>query len=71
LGQSWNVLGLGGLWGVQTIAYFPFACQLIADVLARSDPRMEQAARNLGAGPWQVSAPSLCRSLVPAWPRPS
>jgi iron(III) transport system permease protein len=54
LGQSWNVLGLGGLWGVQTIAYFPFAYQLIADVLARSDPRMEQAARNLGAGPWQV-----------------
>src|SRR5215470_3311082 len=54
LGQSPNVLGLGGLWGVQTIAFFPFAYQLIADVLARSDPRLEQAARNLGAGPWQV-----------------
>jgi iron(III) transport system permease protein len=53
-GQSPNILGLGGLWGVQTIAYFPFAYQLIADVLARSDARMEQAARNLGAGPWQV-----------------
>ncbi len=25
LGQSPNVLGLGGLWGVQTIAFFPFA----------------------------------------------
>lgn len=44
-----NVLGLGGIWGVQTIAFFPFAYQLIADVLARSDPRLEQAARNLGA----------------------
>jgi iron(III) transport system permease protein len=54
LGQSPNVLGLGGLWGVQTIAFFPFAYQLIADVLARSDPRLEQAARNLGAGPWDV-----------------
>ncbi|MCC7451832.1 MAG: iron ABC transporter permease [Anaerolineae bacterium] len=54
LGQTPNVLGLGGLWGVQTIAFFPFAYQLIADVLARSDPRLEQAARNLGAGPWKV-----------------
>jgi iron(III) transport system permease protein len=54
LGQSPNVLGLGGLWGVQTIAFFPFAYQLIADVLARSDPRLEQAARNLGASPWDV-----------------
>jgi iron(III) transport system permease protein len=53
-GQAPNILGLGGLWGVQTIAFFPFAYQLIADVLARSDARMEQAARNLGAGPWQV-----------------
>jgi iron(III) transport system permease protein len=54
LGQSPNVLGLYGLWGVQTIAFFPYAYQLIADVLARSDPRLEQAARNLGAGPGQV-----------------
>jgi iron(III) transport system permease protein len=44
-----TVLGLGGIWGVQTIAFFPFAYQLIADVLSRSDPRLEQAARNLGA----------------------
>src|SRR6266852_5080225 len=54
LGQSPNVLGLGGLWGVQTIALFPFAYQLIADVLSRSDPSLEQAARNLGAGAWAV-----------------
>src|SRR5438876_3982672 len=53
-GQSPSVFGLGGIWGVQTIAYFPFAYQLIADVLSRSDARMEQAARNLGAGPWRV-----------------
>ncbi len=53
-GQSPNVLGLGGLWGVQTIAFFPFAYQLLADVLSRSDPRLEQAAHNLGASHWQV-----------------
>ena len=50
-GVSPNILGLYGLWGVQTIAFFPYAYQLIADVLAQSDPRLEQAARNLGAGP--------------------
>src|SRR4051794_4672361 len=54
LGLTPNILGLSGLWGVQTIAFFPYAYQLIADVLSRSDPRLEQAARNLGAGPWRV-----------------
>ncbi len=53
-GASPNILGVYGLWGVQTIAYFPFAYQLIADVLARSEARLEQAARNLGATPWQL-----------------
>jgi len=53
-GQSPVIFGLFGIWGVQTIAYFPFAYQLIADVLSRSDARMEQAARNLGAGHWGV-----------------
>src|SRR3977135_2961003 len=53
-GQTISVFGLGGIWGVQTIAFFPFASQLIADVLSRSDARLEQAARNLGAGPWHV-----------------
>jgi iron(III) transport system permease protein len=53
-GQSPIILGMLGLWGVQTIAFFPYAYQLIADVLERSDPRIEQAARSLGATPWQV-----------------
>ena len=53
-GQTISVFGLMGIWGVQTIAFFPFAYQLIADVLSRSDARMEQAARNLGAGSWDV-----------------
>lgn len=54
LGQRISILGIGGLWIVQTIAFFPFAYQLIADVLSRSDPRLEQAARNLGASAWNV-----------------
>src|SRR5881409_1573782 len=53
-GQTPIIFGLLGIWGVQTIAFFPFAYQLIADALSRSDPRMEQAARNLGAGSWRV-----------------
>lgn len=52
--QSPLILGRNGLWGVQTIAFFPFAYQLIADVLVNSDPRLEQAARNLGASAWTV-----------------
>lgn len=54
LGIRINILGIPGLWVVQTIAFFPFAYQLIADVLSRSDPRLEQAARNLGASAWNV-----------------
>jgi iron(III) transport system permease protein len=53
-GQTPMILGFSGLWGVQTIAFFPFAYQLIADVLARNDPRLEQAARNLGASTWNT-----------------
>src|SRR5207244_1095261 len=53
-GQTPIIFGLLGIWGVQTIAFFPFAYQLIADALSRSDARMEQAARNLGAGSWRV-----------------
>src|SRR2546430_7670783 len=49
-GQSPNIYGLNGVWGVQTIAFFPFAYQLIPDALSRTAPRLEQAARNLGAG---------------------
>ena len=75
-GQSPNIYGLNGVWGVQTIAFFPFAYQLIADALSRSDPRMEQAAHNLGAGSWRVfrtvtlplSRPGL-GAAIPAWSR--
>src|SRR5256714_1971746 len=64
-GQSPNIYGLNGVCGVQTIAFFPFAYQLIADALSRSDPRMEQAAHNLGAGSWRVF-----RTLTLPLPRP-
>src|SRR5438046_8328555 len=53
-GQSPHISGLNGAWGVQTIAFFPFAYPLSADARSRSAPRMEQAARNLGAGSWRA-----------------
>src|SRR5437588_12507265 len=53
-GQSPNIYGLNGVWGVQTIAFFPFAYLRIADALSRTAARMEQAAHNLGAGSWRV-----------------
>src|SRR5207302_8402179 len=45
-GQSPNIYGLNGVWGVQTIAFFPFAYQPVADALSRTAPRMGQARRN-------------------------
>src|SRR5256714_2321937 len=67
-GQSPSIYGLNGVWGVQTIAFFPFAYQLIADALSRSDPRMEQAAHNLGAGSWRVFR-TVTPPLSPPGPR--
>src|SRR5258708_39159943 len=42
-GASPNILGFYGLWGVHTIAFFPISYELIAYVLARSEPLLEQA----------------------------
>src|SRR5205085_8155826 len=41
-------------WSSDVCSSDLYAYQLIADVLSRSDPRLEQAARNLGATPWSV-----------------
>src|SRR2546428_2878505 len=53
-GQTPIIFGLLGIWGVQTIAFFPFAYQLIADALSGSDRGMAEGSRNLGGGPWRV-----------------
>src|SRR5438477_4435852 len=56
-GQTISVFGLSGIWGVQTIAFFPFAYQLIADVPHRCRVRLcrrrcpGRASRR--ASPWR------------------
>jgi len=49
-----NVYGMYGLWAVQTIAFFPYAYQIIANVLRNVNPTLEVAAADLGAGRWHV-----------------
>ena len=49
-----NVYGRNGLWAVQTIAFFPYAYQIIANVLRNVNPTLEVAAGDLGAGRWRV-----------------
>jgi iron(III) transport system permease protein len=50
LGLNVNIFGWPGLWLVQTVAFFPYAALIIAQVLERINPTLEHAARNLGAG---------------------
>jgi spermidine/putrescine transport system permease protein len=60
---SWAGLGRGAaaLIAAQTLVAVPFTTTIIAAVLVRLDPRLEEAARDLGATPWQ----SFCRVIFP------
>ena len=53
----------------ETIVAVPFATAIIASVLAQLDPRLEEAARDLGATPWicfrRITFPQI-RSAVTA-----
>lgn len=55
----------------QTIVVLPFTSALLASVLMRFDPRLEEAARDLGATPWQsfrlVVIPQIKPTLVAAY----
>ena len=54
LDHPMNVYGRNGLWAVQTIAFFPYAYQIIANVLRNVNPTLEVAAADLGAGRWRI-----------------
>jgi spermidine/putrescine transport system permease protein len=53
---NWAGLGRGAtvLITAQTLVAIPFTTTIIAAVMVRLDPRLEEAARDLGATPWQT-----------------
>jgi iron(III) transport system permease protein len=54
LGTRYDIIGWHGLWLSETIAFFPIALLVMEGVLQSIAPSVEYAARNLGAGGWQV-----------------
>ncbi len=54
LGLEVNIFGWQGLWLVQTVAFFPYAALIIAQVLEAINPTLEHAARDLGASEWRL-----------------
>jgi iron(III) transport system permease protein len=56
LGTGVDFLGAGRFWGVvavQALALYPIVYLNAVAALANVDPAMDEAARNLGAGPWR------------------
>jgi iron(III) transport system permease protein len=54
LGLRLDPYGWHGLWFAQTLAFFPVAYLIIAGVLKRIPPTLEQAARGLGASGFRL-----------------
>jgi spermidine/putrescine transport system permease protein len=50
----------------QTLVVIPFTTAIIAAVVVRLDPRIEEAARDLGATPWQSFRRVVLPQLKPA-----
>ena len=46
--------GVAAIIAAQTLIILPFSVMVIASVLVRLDRRLEEAATDLGASPWQV-----------------
>ena len=60
--------GLFNLIGAEALITLPFALVILFSVLARLDPRLEEAARDLGATPmqafWRITLPRLRSGLI-------
>jgi len=69
---SFSIYGLGGLFLVETLAYFPIAFLLLIGVLQSLDPNLEEAGQDLGASRFKVfssitlplSLPGIYSSLL-------
>lgn len=56
LGTEWDILGQAKFWGVvavQALSLYPIIYLNATAALANLDPALDEAAENLGAGPWR------------------
>lgn len=56
LGTEWDILGQARFWGVvavQSLSLYPIIYLNATAALANLDPALDEAAENLGAGPWR------------------
>jgi iron(III) transport system permease protein len=56
LGTDWDILGTARFWGVvvvEALHLYPIIYLNTSAALANLDPALDEAAQNLGAGPWR------------------
>jgi iron(III) transport system permease protein len=56
LGTDWDILGQARFWGVvalESLSLYPIIYLNATAALANLDPALDEAAENLGAGPWR------------------
>lgn len=56
LGTDWDIIGRAKFWGVvgvQALSLYPIIYLNATAALANLDPALDEAAENLGAGPWR------------------
>ena len=66
LGLETSIYGWHGLWLAQTLSFFPVAYLVLRGAFMAADTSLEQAARGLGAGRWQVLRSVTLPLVTPA-----
>lgn len=66
LGLETSIYGWHGLWLAQTLSFFPVAYLVLRGAFLAADTSLEQAARGLGAGRWQVLRSVTLPLVTPA-----